>query len=366
MEKLEKLNYTDFKWIKPFQESIFHTLGEMDLSTIEPFNWLDFHVLFDKPFLEKTLNLINKCYEKRISIKKLVKEFDNPSELRVILYFLLTDIKSVKLSKPQRLKIAYFFKRILDESVLEDHFGFESTIIHSDIQVHELLKLIPFFHANSSLTFNAARIFNAGYHLTNGLYFDFYMDFSHENYGPYMIKEDSETETFIIKKFHNLKPLCLWPEMIESNFNNITIYAIYKNIEFKSQFVSSHAYLNSSAKDSLIKIAIKVDEKFLSEQEISILADHLEVVSVNQWNRLKSLSISELKEKGVWIRNYSMKKLFDLVELDWKPSIEMIKAVKERELERKWKYYVLEGKGKEYWSKILDPREEFFIEDDVQ
>ena len=58
------------------------------------------------------------------------------------------------------------------------------------------------------------------------------------------------------------------------------------------------------------------------------------------------------------MRCYTFKDLFEFVGLDWKPTFEMIESVKEKEFAVVfWKPV---GDKREYWTKVLDPKEEFY------
>lgn len=342
--------------IKPdltlFADSLAITTGNMDLSTFEPMTHCIFHPLYTKEWLKKIDELMDKS--KNIPFQELAKAFNGLSNLRAEITFLFLDLKAAKLDKEERLRYANYFHEIIKNKAKADTYGFKSNIMHSKQEIDEILSR-KFQKADAKQAPLLGKLYSAGYHLTNGLYTDFYCDYSLESFGPYKIGRD---RILVIKHFADLRPRLLWPEL-KSPCKSFTIYQVFEGIKYRCDAISCHGMYEGDPVKALKQFRVEVNWKEVNTKEVSQLYEQLSTLSSEQWKVMMSLSFEELKQKGLEIRCYTMKDLFDFVGIDWKPSAEMKEAVKGKEWALDfWK--PPKEEQYEYWKNVLDPTVEFF------
>lgn len=345
--------------IKKFIYSFLKAVGNMDISTLEPMSNFMFHPLFAKEWVDKIEQVIEFVEKENLSFEDIAKLISGPSHLRAQFFFLLCDLKCAKTEKEKRIKIANFWNVVLKKKAVEDEYGEESNIVHTKDDIKNLIWDVRFNQGNEEIGKEIGRLYSAGYHLVNGLYTDFYTDFGVECFGQYILDND---HILVIRQFNDLNPKELWPE-IDSPCERLTIHTIYKNIKFRCDAISVHSIFEGDTIKNLVRWAIEIDGRFIdSIGQINNLREKLENESIKQWKRLISLEFEKLKEKGLFIRGYVFKDLFEKLRLDWKPSKEMLNVVKGKKFvdDDYWGAPKYNDKEKEYWNRLLDPEIDFY------
>ncbi|GAF74202.1 unnamed protein product, partial [marine sediment metagenome] len=342
--------------INSFIDSILIAMGNMDLSTLEPMDNFMFHPLFSKEWIEKVEEVIKIAEENNISTEELTKYITGPSHLRAQFLFLLLDLKCAKIEKERRIKTANFWNELLKKKAAADVYGRESNIIHSDAEIKRIIDKVK-NKGDEETSRLLGRLYSAAYHLVNGLYTDFYTDFGAECFGQYNLDNGN---ILVIKQFNDLNPKELWRE-VNSPCKKLIIYTIYKDIKFKCDAISIHSVYEGDPTKNLVAWAVEADGKFIdSIDELKQLKEQLEIKSIEQWKRLTSLGFEALKIKGLFMRGYVFKDLFEKLKMDWKPSNEMISVVKDKKFADKSYWRVPEDKKEEYWKSLLNPEIDFY------
>ncbi|MDP2750296.1 MAG: hypothetical protein Q8O89_05690, partial [Nanoarchaeota archaeon] len=318
--------------------------------TLKPINNFIFHPLFDTEWIKRIENAIEITEKYNISREQIAHQIKSTSHIRVQLFFLLLDLKSAKIPKQKRLKIFQFLGDILEIKAKKDIPGYKSNIVHTYEELDIIMKK-EFTQANIDIARTLGELYNAAYHLTNGLYTDFYTDYGAENNGPYNL---GNNRILVMKQFFDLRPLLLWPEN-KTPCKSIIIYCIYENVKFSCDAISVHSFYEGDPIKGLVKYRIEIDGKTVSLEELKKIKESIESLSAEQWKRLIGLDNEAIKVKGLFQRCYVFKDLFDYLGIDWKPSKEMMQAVKDKELA--WDFWnPPEGNEIEYWRKIADPK----------
>ncbi|MFH1316923.1 MAG: hypothetical protein ABII01_05375 [Candidatus Woesearchaeota archaeon] len=327
----------------------------MDLDTLEPINPFAFHPLFDKQWINKIELAFDTAKSKDISIKEIANNIPGISNLRAQLYFFLLDLKSSKTEEERRKKLSKFIHDIILAKVKNDPHAHHSNIMHSSIELNSIMKK-DFTNGNPEISKVLGRLYTACYHLVNGLYTDFYTDFSAENFGPYHLDND---HILVIKHFHDLRPLLVWPDL-KTPCKTVTIYTIYKDIEFSCEAISCHSHYKGDPITGLTKFLVEADGKMINDLEsIKQLSQSISLLSVEQWKKLTSMNKELLKRKCLFMRCYIMKPLFDHLGIDWRPTPEMIDAVKDKEFVFNL-FNPPKDNQDDYWKKVLDPELDTF------
>ena len=322
----------DEKQIQQFLDSFYNSVGKhMDIGTIQPFDWYQFHPLFSKEWCTKLLQTIKNLENK--NNKEIASTIDFVSSNREHLAYEILDMKCANLSQEDRKKIVNFRFNICKEKSKKDIFGFKSNITMDTIQLKKLMSKIPFSKATPESARTLGMLYNALYNYGPAISLDFYLGFITENEGPYDISDIfGEGHILVIKKFWNLKPTEIFPHTSNYPYNSITIYCVYKNITYTSDFIACHSQYKGDTLQGLTCFAVQADEHFIDFQPVKNLIEIYSQAAVESWQMLKQLDFESLKQKGLELRSYYQRKLFELAGLDWKPSLEMREAVRGKKL----------------------------------
>ncbi len=341
--------------VDKFIDSMLLAVGNMDYSTVEPMNDLLFHPLFAKEWVEKIDAIIANAEERSIPISTLAEKIRGLSHLRAQFYFVLLDLKSAKIEKEKRVRISRFFHELLMTKDAGDVYGFESNIMHSDVEIKNILKK-DFSMANPKIAKLLGALYASAYHYICGLYSDFYADFGVENFGAYDL---GDNKILVIKRFPDLNPSKLW-KGLKSPCKKLAIYCVYENVKYKSDAISVHSTYEGDPINGMVKYLVEIDDRIVdSEEELIRIKDSLSALAKEQWQKIIALDKEELKQMGLLQRSYVFKKLSDFLEINWKPSKEMINAVKGKDFAIGfWK--PPKDNEKEYWKKVLDPNTDFY------
>ena len=167
-----------------------------------------------------------------------------------------------------------------------------------------------------------------------------------------------ENKILVIKHFEDLRPSLLWET--KAPCKRLTIYCVYNEVKFMCDAVSCHSQYEGDPIQGLKSYLVEVNGIPVTDhQEIGKIKDRIELLAVEQWKKLIQQDREELKRKGVFMRCYVFKDLFELVGMDWKPAPEMLEAVKGKKFAMTIWNPPPENQG-EYWRKILDPTEEVY------
>ena len=336
------------------------TAGPMDFSTLKPFSHLEFHPLFSKEFLEYLWPLVesNRVHSE---VKKLRGKI-SPGLYSDQLFFTSIDLKTAKWAAEKRLRLVNFFIDVVTSLHHKDPFSLEGkNSALSEREVGEVVSKINFQPADREIAKELGVLYTSLYHLANGLYGDLYMGLCVQNYGGFDVsKKFGEDSELVIKNGFNLRPSKLWSDLEEIAAGEIKIYCIYKNARFKTDAFSCHSNYEGDPIEGLRYWAVEADGKQLDLAEVKRLTKNFVEQSEKRWSRLTSLDFEELKRKGLLIRAYAFKPLWDLIDGDWMPTQEMFEAVKNKPFEPRKYFDVPSENYEEYWRKILDPRLDFF------
>jgi hypothetical protein len=355
-------------WVDPFIRSVIAALGAMDLGTMQPFDWLEFQPLMAKEFVEKMSGFVQRAKEQGMSVKELAGLWPGMSSLRCQIYFLFNDTKCARVPMKKRLELTQFFFDMLREGVKDDVFGFKSNIVHDKGEIQKLLNEKHLQPATPTIARKLGLIYNSLYNLGAGYYVDFYLDYGVENEGPYDVSDVyGPGHILVIKRVMGMKPVELFPRSKDFIADDIRIYCVYKDVNYKTDLISVHSIYEGDVINGLKFWGLELDGSMVHASELHAIYDEAAQASIDQWQRLKALSFEEQKVKAAEIRCFGMRKLFERVGMDWRPTPEMLAALKGKEFKDNSYWKIPEDKEKAllYWKKLYDPRVDFYPGDGV-
>ncbi len=323
----------------------------MDVSTLKPINFVEIDPLYAKEWVKKILLIIEKQKELQLPWKNLALAMHCPSVKRCEMILALVNSKLAKANLRERIEIANFYKNMLTAVCLDDPFAIKKNIVHNKNKIKKILKKLK--PASPSFAKKLGRLSNACYNLSYGIYSDINPQICYENFGPYKIGD----ERLVIKKFQNLKPHELWGSIVNDiPCNLIKIYCLYKNVEF-SVDIASHAKFKGDTINGLKYCALEVDGKSYDINKIDSLIEKIELKSIKMWKNLTSLGFGEAKIKYLEQRCYNYINICKLLGLDWRPTKEMLEAVKNKKLVKDFlpKFNNPEEETR-FWRIMIDPR----------
>jgi hypothetical protein len=350
------------EWVNEYIKAINEALGTMDFGTLQPFGHLEFEPLIAEHTVEKLLQLIKEAEKQSIPPEELAQLWPTTAGLRCSLYFTLLQMKCVETPKEQRKKVAQFFYRMIKARAVKDVFGRKSNICQTKEQIKTLLQSTPLQKGSQEAAKELGKLYNASYNLCAGLYLDFYLDNSAENEGPYDVSQIyGQGHILVMKKFINIET-DIWQER-KIPYNNIVIYTVYKDVKYSCDMISVHSRYEGDIINGLKHFAVVADGKRITDLgEIKKITEIISRKSVEQWQELKQLPEEQQKEKAVWIKMQGMQKLFEKFNINWKPTKEMIKAVKDKPLKDNmyWRIPTDKKEAEEYWYKLYHPEIDFY------
>ena len=178
----------------------------------------------------------------------------------------------------------------------------------------------------------------------------------YENYGPY--KENNKI--LVIKQFQNLKPIEVWEEIKDFPYQKVKIYCLYENVEFAINNVSQ-PYFKGDVINGLKQFALEINGELVEDLEtIKEAKEKIGLKAGEMWDTLTNLDFEEAKVKYLEQRSFGFINLCRKLGLYWKPTAEMLAAVKDKQLNKNfWPRFNDPEEEILFWRNVLDPRIDF-------
>jgi len=235
------------------------------------------------------------------------------------------------------LFVIEFFVEALAAKTLLDPFAYRSNIIHDPDQLDALLGSTPWQIANVEIAKELGRLITSAGSLVHGLYNDVCTDYAWDAYGPYPLPNN---QVLLIRHFTDLQPVTLWSDrdLIDAiPAQEIALYELYNPIECSIRAVGCHTVFEGSATQQLVSFALSVDGRWIHDMSaIKRLRTRLALEAQRQYQHIRNCSESELRKKVVEQECYQLKKLFDFVGMDWRPSTQMLERAQLPLLENRY------------------------------
>jgi len=343
------------KWIDEFLEAVSKGLAGMDFSTLKPIDCFEMFPLYAQEGHKRLLKIIETASKQ--DLKEIADRMHSPSVIRVEMLFALVKARLAKTDKNTLLKIAEFYNALLQEICLEDHYAKNGkNLIHTQEQVSKIAGNLKV--ADSETAKILGKLSNACYHLAYALYSDINPQICYDSFGPYDVSDIfGKGHILVIKQFQNLKPVELWGDKVKDiPFDKIKLHCVYKDVEF-SVDNASHTQYKGDVINGLKYFGVEVDGQFVDDLFlIKEATDTIGIKSVEIWQALTNLDFESGKVKFLEQRCYNYVHLCKRLGLDWRPTNEMLEAVKRKPLAKGF-WPVLEAEsGALFWSILIDPR----------
>ncbi len=352
------------KWIDEFAKAFHNAFTKMIPITWGPVNADSVISFLNGAFLSKVHQAIIEIKNQGYKIEEVAKTFSCPSTIRVALPFLIWEYQgSEPKNKAQFKEVAEYMVEVLSCLAKKDIFAYESNIAHTDKEIEDILNKTDWKSGNKEAARELGKLYNSVASLGFSLYGDFFPQDSHEVYGPYDASKKFGKDTIlIIKHFPKIKPIEIWPEIKKLKYSNVKIFQIYKNVQFRCETIGMHSIYEGDIINNLLSYFVVVDSiPQNSIEKIKELSDYFAKVATEQSIVYEKLSKEERKIKILEWDCYQFINFFKLAEMDWRPTKEMLEAVKDKEVGDRYELekfpsfeeYVQSPEHEIYWLKDL-------------
>jgi hypothetical protein len=316
-------------WVQPFIDSSYHLWINHDPQSHLPFDAWGLHPYYNELWLKKIYEMVKKFNEKGYKISDYLDYFPNLSSTRFIMLMNTIHYQTSKMDAPEIISsIQDFFVTSLKLRAKDDLFALEKNVELNDDQLNRLLMKRPVRSVGSEESRELGKILVALASLTHGLYNDWCTDLNYEISGPYV----KDKKLYLIRSFPDSRPIDIWPE-IDWQFKDFSIITEYEDFSAKMAFVGCHITYSASAVEKLTGYNFQIDGKeIMGLEELKKLRETLMPIAASQYEKFMGLGLEDQKIKYVMQEHYQLKKLFDLVGIDWKPTDEMMGKIINKKL----------------------------------
>ena len=316
-------------WIEKLARSSYQLFIHHDPKAHLPFDAWGLHPLYNDLWLKKLYEMVTIFREKDYQVKDYLDYFPNLSSTRFIALMVLIHHQTSKMNNP---KLVTTIEDFLVESIKlrakKDLFAYDANIEYSDAELKKILSERPLNKVSLEESREIGKILVALASLTHGLYNDWCTDFDYEISGPYYLSG----KMILVRTFPDIRPIDIWPN-ISWPYDRVSIITEYKNLKAKIAFVGCHITYSDNVVEKLTGYNLEVDGKVIKGLEkLKKLRDELMPIAASQFEKFMKMDFENQKIKFLYQEHYQFKKLFDLLEIDWKPTKEMIQKIKDKQL----------------------------------
>ena len=343
-------------WLDEWLESVAEGQANMNPSDWQPFNVWKFEPFFGDEWVDLWLWAALEAEKGKVDFKALAHSVVL-SLWRKEFRFLMRSAKIWGYSKADMMKLARFLKKLLETAATGDYYGLRYNFAHSAKEVKAILDL-PLVEPYPALSSAVGLLSASCPALSWGLYTDFYYSNSYELFGLYDASAKfGKGSSLMVKKFGPFRCPGLWPQTKNFQNNNLTVYAVYKDLQGHFDIIN-HFVSKDSMPRKLTHFLVVADGKMVeSESDLLRLAEYFSRAAAVQWKRTSSLSFEQAKKKTLEAKYYQYNEFFSLLGRDWRPSKKVYARIKGRPL-APFEFPNFAGRlaKKAYWKKLIDPR----------
>jgi len=323
-------------WINEFAKGSFSLYSGNTISAFQPLDFFHFYGLWYDLWLERVITAMEKIDAEHKSYTELRDVLPTPSNIRALIQKAIPAyIGSDHSKKELYARYTNFMARMLMEACPEDPFGFTKTPLHKPAELGEIIKNTAWKAATPTEARMIGKLITATGSLVHGLYNDVVTDFAWDAYGPYDNQEMANQKyTLLIRNFPDLQPDLSWPKELEASISNLQIYQLYQDVDWVIGCVGCHTIVKSGNPITGLKYySIIANGKQLNNEEVNKLIDELGMKAEKIYSEIRKKDFEQLKQMVMLQECYQLKALFDKVGMDWKPTPEMLAAIKNKPLQ---------------------------------
>ncbi|MGA1840889.1 MAG: hypothetical protein ACMUIU_09710 [bacterium] len=151
--------------------------------------------------------------------------------------------------------------------------------------------------------------------------------YSQELHGPYPL---NDSEILFIKEYSALKPEGIWEFTSALDYEEITFYEIYKDIEINIDMFG-HYFISEPSYKSLSKVAILVNKENISMQNIKPLYEKSSQILEAGNSIVANFNRTEWTKKWIELGYLALKPFRDILNESWYPPAEILSMAESAE-----------------------------------
>ncbi|MFA5878150.1 MAG: hypothetical protein WC845_02165 [Candidatus Staskawiczbacteria bacterium] len=321
------------QWIDEFAKSVHNSFSNMLPGNWGPIDLLEYTKHSNNAFFDKLYQAIEIIKKKGYPQEEIAKTFSCPSALRCAFLYMTWEYGFSDHSRKKEFnEIAEFFVDVLGHMMKEDIFCLNRNIFHNDQEIKDIFGSVPWSVADTQIARELGKLYTSCAALAFALYRDFFPQISHEVYGPYDASSKFGKDTIlVIKHFPKLFPKEIWPSL-EYKYGDIKIFQVFKNVKFRCELIGMHTVYEGDIMNGLVVYAVMAGGKFVGIEEIKNMSREIAEITTKQIQVYDSMPMEEIKKKTLEWECYQFFDFFQLAGMDWRPTIEMMDAVKNKKI----------------------------------
>jgi hypothetical protein len=315
------------QWISDYSKAVKRFTFDHDPTSHQPFDAFLFYPLYFELWLDQIHDLVLKLQKRKISPKQASAKLLSYGSLRFMFYAYVNMMGYFDYDKIKaKVILDYFIAIISSKTADKDLFNENKILLRSNKELKpEKNALITANKEDKQLVSRLAGVLALYNH---ALYNDYSTEQGYTIEGPYQVGK----KQLLIRHFPNLKPTTLWANL-KVKYKNIKIIALYNTSDLKMRFSTTHIVSTSNYQSKLEKFKVEVNGR-PAKDLAKIVAEFAELTS-ELYLKQKQLSFEQTKKLFLKQQTHELKPLFDLVKMDWKPTANILKAVKNKKLKSK-------------------------------
>lgn len=319
------------KWIKDYSQAVKEfTFGDHDPVSHLPFNAFCFYPLYFDIWLDKVYSTICTIEDKKINKEKVLEILPNYGSLKYIFYIFVNMAAYFQYDIEKAKIIFDFFIEHMSYLTEDDNlFREDKNIIKSNKEIAKILpKLID---TDKQVRQAISKLSGVLAMFNHALYNDYSTEYGYNIEGPYKIGR----KNLLIKVYPDLCPSELWPNLSNFKIKNIEIIGLYSVNNIKMRFATTHLITQQNYQDGLEKYYLSVNKKTVTDTlNIEKIIEDIALKTTQIYLKTKKLNFEESKIKFLEQQGYELKRLFELVGINWRPDKKMIRKVKNQKFKK--------------------------------
>lgn len=321
--------------------------------------------LFEDLWLEKIQELRRVVVAKKINYQTLAESISGPACVRKEFRWALWGMKLLDLPVEKRVDCISFYRDILAVKAPSDIFNLHQALWHSPEEIGKICRETPWQKITPESKRVVGQISANCPPLAWGLFTDFFYHRAYEVYGlysglqKYQPKFDKDS-VLVIRQFGPFSAPELWPHTKNYPAFQIVVKAIYNDIQVDFDYINHFTTLDNLP-EKLSWFCVEVNGQPVdSLDKLRAINQEIMECAVEQDSYLKRLNKEEQKRHTLLAKFYSLKELFAVAGLSWKPDQSILDRVTNQPLLKiDFSQFKNIDEVESFWRELFDPYHSF-------
>lgn len=343
-------------------------LYAMDPRTTFPFWDYDFAPLYSRPWIDKISFACDIASHQGFLPEDYQKIFNGPSVPRKELIYSLVDMKVAKLEIDKRMFLVNYWADILRNLCGEDWLSNGSNRSFGIDNPDHIVNMPTWTKCDAYLGRTIGGLTAALNALSYSLYSDVFVHQCAECRGPYDVSKHFGKKPYVllVRVWNGLRPMELWKDFEGPEFETVKLAVIYENLDFHIDVYNHVSWDGIAPKQMRLCYLLVNGEPFpITIPNLNNLINTIITIADGQYKIYHGMSFEDQKILWIHQRNYQFREFFGKLDLSWKDTSMMEKAVRGKPLFKDpfWDMSLPKKQLFAFLRKCLDPREDYYYND---